>query len=211
MQQRRNLDLDTRGYYLADEVLSGKRFRDIERALPDTESSGTRKLLEIESFLELSREIRTNPSTMQVLEGLIPIQGIYFRKNRDHNWSLKFHRDSIIPIKGTGPWKSAGNKDGFNNVHAPFEFIERCVAVRVALDDCEDGDLRVVPGSHLNQSIEANKNETVVKVPKGHALVLRPNLLHGSSKLVSSVSRRVLHFLYAPSKPPHSYRWYHAA
>jgi hypothetical protein len=44
----------------------------------------------------------------------------------------------------------------------------------------------------------------------GDALVLRPLLLHSSSKASGSGMRRVLHFLFGPPELPYGLRWQHA-
>ena len=49
------------------------------------------------------------------------------------------------------------------------------------------------------------------KSAAGAALVLRPLLLHASSKASGESRRRVLHFLFAPADPPNGLRWQHAA
>lgn len=41
----------------------------------------------------------------------------------------------------------------------------------------------------------------------GAALVMRPLLLHASSKSLGTGRRRVLHFLFGPPSLPHGLRW----
>ncbi|MDA2933344.1 hypothetical protein MYX82_03265 [Acidobacteria bacterium AH-259-D05] len=49
--------------------------------------------------------------------------------------------------------------------------------------------------------------ETTCVVPKGGVLVMRPLLLHASSKSITIEPRRVLHFLLGPPQLPHGLRW----
>jgi hypothetical protein len=44
----------------------------------------------------------------------------------------------------------------------------------------------------------------------GAVLLMRPLLLHASSKASGSGLRRVLHLLFAPRALPHDLRWHHA-
>lgn len=97
-----------------------------------------------------------------------------------------------------------------NCVRPSLEFINRCVAVRLSLDDALEGDLLVVPGSHRNDDPPMRDEAISVPVQRGGVLVMRPSLVHGSTKLEECPSRRVLHFLYASPKVPDSYHWSHA-
>jgi ectoine hydroxylase-related dioxygenase (phytanoyl-CoA dioxygenase family) len=91
--------------------------------------------------------------------------------------------------------------------------------VRLHLDDCaeEDGPLRVVPGSHLDTwdtpeaAARARRLHGEVSCPgrRGSLLVMRPLLLHASSKACGRSRRRVLHFLFGPRGLPHGLRWQH--
>jgi len=89
--------------------------------------------------------------------------------------------------------------------------------VRLHLDDCgvENGPLRVVPGSHCvgrlsdaeARALRDRDGEVECLVPKGGALILRPLLLHSSSKATAPSHRRVLHFLFGPAKAPFGLEW----
>ena len=102
-------------------------------------------------------------------------------------------------------------------VQAPVEVLEQMVAVRLHIDACTaaDGPLRVVPGSHMQgiftpQSAllaRASLGEVVCEAGEGSTLVMRPLLLHASSKSSGTGRRRVLHFLYGPPSLPHGLRW----
>jgi ectoine hydroxylase-related dioxygenase (phytanoyl-CoA dioxygenase family) len=75
--------------------------------------------------------------------------------------------------------------------------------------------LRVVPGSHRLGRIDAaaahrereDRGEDAVSVSKGGLMVMRPLLLHASSKTLADSPRRVLHFVYGPSALPDGLRW----
>lgn len=70
----------------------------------------------------------------------------------------------------------------------------------------ESGALRVIPGLHSKgrvdpksaEALRSQHGETVVPVARGGALVMRPLLLHASSKATSEAPRRVLHFVFGP-------------
>jgi len=108
-------------------------------------------------------------------------------------------------IAGWGPWSV---KEGVTYAYAPAHALEQVVALRLHLDDSneDNGPLRVLPGTqnhgvlsdeeiHL-LSAEAAPIECCVGV--GGVVLMRPLVIHGSSKAVSNEPRRVLHIEYAP-------------
>ncbi|NOX98453.1 MAG: phytanoyl-CoA dioxygenase family protein [Verrucomicrobia bacterium] len=197
------------GFVVIDEVLTQDCCDRIAECLPNIGSSGSRALLEVECFQELAGDIRRNEKLAGILEDLVAIQCIYFRKTKEHNWSIKMHRDRVVPVEGSGPWDSSGVKEGMKSVRPPLDFLNGCVAVRVSLDGAPEGDLLVVPGSHQSDDAPARGDAISVPVGKGGVMLMRPLLVHGSTKLETSPSRRVLHFLYAPAELPDEYQWYH--
>jgi hypothetical protein len=108
-------------------------------------------------------------------------------------------------------------KEGELFVQPPVCVLEQLLAIRLHLDDCDEqnGALRVVPGSHrlgrLNSTEshrERNQRGTeVVSVPRGGAMLMRPLLLHASSKANVERPRRVLHFVFGPEHLPAGLRW----
>lgn len=94
---------------------------------------------------------------------------------------------------------------------------ERNWLVRGHLDDCgaDAGPLRVVSGSNrfgrLGEpealAMRAERGETTCMAAIGDALVMRPLLLHASSRARAPVRRRVLHFLFGPERLPHGLVW----
>jgi hypothetical protein len=46
-----------------------------------------------------------------------------------------------------------------------------------------------------------------VSVPRGGAMLMRPLLLHASSKAAADIPRRVLHFVFGPAQLPEGLRW----
>ena len=103
---------------------------------------------------------------------------------------------------------------------APTAVLADLVAVRIHLDDCgaSSGPLRVVPGSHLYGRFAAknardrrqSNGEVTCTLRRGDALLMRPLLLHASSKAISDLPRRILHFLFGSPLLPLGLRWHHA-
>jgi ectoine hydroxylase-related dioxygenase (phytanoyl-CoA dioxygenase family) len=94
------------------------------------------------------------------------------------------------------------------------------LTVRLHLDDADEqnGALRVVPGSHRSGRLTATSireirklnSEVVCSVRAGDALLMRPLLLHASSRSQLPRHRRVLHIEYAGFSLPDGLEWHEA-
>ena len=196
------------GFTVVADIVSTNRCQELVAKLPSIDTSGSRTLLSDPCFAELSVRCREHAGLQTLLQNLVAVQCTFFRKSQDHNWSIRLHRDTLIPVKGNGQWPRAGIKEGLQFVRPDRPFLDRCVAVRISLDDVPEGDLIVVPNSHLGAA-NCDRNPTLtVRVPQGGALIMRPTLLHASAKLQCSQDRRVLHYLFAPKELPAGYQWH---
>jgi len=112
------------------------------------------------------------------------------------------------------------NKGGTWFVQPPVGVLEQLVALRLHIDDCGlgDGPLNVVAGSHRGGRLDDRaaialrdaRGHVACLVPRGGAMLMRPLLLHASSKATGASRRRVLHFLFGPPRLPHGLAWAHA-
>ena len=182
---------------------------------------GARHLLTLPWCERMAGQLRA----AQLLADLIPqghlaVQCTYFEKSRDTNWLVALHQDLAIPVQRKlehPALKGWALKDATHFVQAPPQVLEQLVAVRVHLEDCgpDDGPLRVVPGSHAMGVIDSaaalqlrdERGELACPAAQGAALVMRPLLLHASSKASGSSRRRVLHFLFGPAQLPYGLAW----
>jgi Phytanoyl-CoA dioxygenase (PhyH) len=136
------------------------------------------------------------------------VKSIYFNKPPMSNWLVAWHQDTKIEvekrqnIEGYGQWSE---KEELLTVRPPVEVLENICTVRIHLDDCDatNGALKVVPKSHtmgiLNDAeiLDLEKNATLCEVEKGGILLMKPLILHASSKSTSLNNRRVLHLEFA--------------
>jgi ectoine hydroxylase-related dioxygenase (phytanoyl-CoA dioxygenase family) len=141
-----------------------------------------------------------------------PFRATFFDKSPQSNWLVVWHQDTALPLRerldvpGWGPWSL---KDGIPYAHAPTSALSQVVALRVSFDDStiENGPLRVLPGTHISgvlsddgvHELATHIDSVDCVVPKGGVLVMRPLLVHASSKSQSEAQRRVLHVEYAAS------------
>jgi ectoine hydroxylase-related dioxygenase (phytanoyl-CoA dioxygenase family) len=217
---------DSEGFGITPPIFSGAECSAIESYMAGIggEGIGTRNLLGNEWCKKLAVSLKETPLIRSILSSdHVAVQCTYFEKSKDQNWLVSVHQDLSIPVRDrvehpelTG-WSE---KEGSIFVQPPTGVLEKLVAVRLHLDDCQmdDGPLKVVPGSHklgrLNNESALNernkRGETVCAVEKGAALLMRPLLLHASSKATGHSKRRVLHIVFGPSILPFGLRWQHA-
>lgn len=215
---------DSAGYMITIPVISDVECDAAIEHLSSGGHIGLRNLLQREWCVDLARKIVDHPAVAAVVpEGTVPVQCTAFEKSPRRNWLVSLHQDLSIPVaerisdpEVTG-WS---HKEGVLYAQPPSAILEQLIAVRVQLDPCrpDDGSLRVVPGSHNRGRISDSEafalrdriGETECAVPRGAVLIMRPLLLHASSKLEGAHVRRVLHFLFGPRELPFGLRWAHA-
>ncbi len=219
-------DFDTHGY-LVTAALFDESACQIWQSNLDTmpiAMAGNRNLLASDWCATLAHELKNHPLLAQVLpQSLVAVQCTLFEKSLDRNWLVALHQDLSIPVaeKIDHPALSGWTeKEGVIFVQPPIELLQQLVALRLHIDDCavSDGPLKVVPGSHLHgrvsqtlaQSLRSNNGEVICPVARGGVMIMRPLLLHASSKATGQSRRRVLHFLFAPKTLPFGLRWHHA-
>src|SRR5580692_11614903 len=173
--------------------------------------AGSRRLLDEVWCAHLAGALRGNA---------VAVQCTLFDKLPTKNWLVALHQDLSIPVRDRVDCPECSGwseKEGQLYVQPPVSVLEQLVAVRIHIDDCpaENGALRVVPHSHLEGRIDPSRaealrsqhGETVVPVARGGTLVMRPLILHASSKATSLASRRVLHFVFGPPTLPLGLEW----
>jgi ectoine hydroxylase-related dioxygenase (phytanoyl-CoA dioxygenase family) len=164
--------------------------------------SGISRIARAEKVLQIVKEI--------LGEDAIPFRATLFDKSPTSNWLVMWHQDTALPLlekkhaEGWGPWSL---KDGVIYAHAPAAALEQVLAVRLNLDDSnlKNGPLRVLPGTHeggvlTDQQIHelSEKVQSVdCPVARGGAVLMRPLVVHASSKSTNDQPRRVVHIEYA--------------
>lgn len=146
------------------------------------------------------------------------VKSIYFDKPGESNWFVSYHQDLTISVKekssvaGFGPWSVKENQYA---VKPPLDILENNFTIRIHLDDttASNGALRVIPGSHLKgiyrpENIDWTiERETVCDVPKAAIMILRPLLLHASSRTTNNKKRRVIHIEFSSTDLPSPLDW----
>ncbi len=215
--------LDLHGFLVLPGVLDEKAIRSVENGLSGLSmaGAGTRNLLARSWCQELSQRIATHPAIRLLLPSSPgAVQCTYFEKSQDQNWLVSLHQDLSIPVRERvdhPELRGWSLKEEQLFVQPPASLLEKLLAVRVHLDDCgaDSGPLRVVRGSHRfgrvseeqARALRDTNGETICEADAGSALVMRPLLLHASSKATAAHHRRVLHFLFGSDSPGYGLQW----
>ena len=190
-------------------------------AAMDAEDAGSRNLLEQPWCAALVFPIRSYLQSIGLLpDDAVAVQCTLFRKTPDCNWKVPYHQDLSIPVAAriANPVLSGwSQKEDGHYVQPPAELLDALLAVRLHLDACDAdaGALRVVPGSQrlgrlspeCIAAMDKRSDEVACTADAGDLVLMKPLLLHASSKAERPVGRRVLHFLFAPRQPGCGLQW----
>jgi ectoine hydroxylase-related dioxygenase (phytanoyl-CoA dioxygenase family) len=184
-------------------------------------SHGIRNLLAVPIVRELAVSVAVHTLAEAVLgKDCFAVKGTFFNKTQKSNWKVVWHQDLTIMVRerrevpGFGPWTI---KAGINHVQPPADILNHILAIRLHLDESgpDNGPLRVVPGSHKQGRLPAEKvsewqkaKSVVCTVPRGGAVLMRPLMLHASSACVAPKPRRVIHLEFAAGPLPGGLEWY---
>lgn len=104
-----------------------------------------------------------------------------------------------------------------HHAQPPVSVLNTMVTFRLHLGaaDEDNGCLKVIPGSHKHgilddiaiAEIVRRANAVPCVVAAGDAVVLRPHVLHSSSKAERPSHRRVIHIEYSDYVLPNGARW----
>jgi hypothetical protein len=210
--------IDTQGFAIIPGVLDDTEVNhfisQVTQSSLRRSRAGIRHVLGNALVAELARDPRLLETAARVLGGkAFPFRGTLFDKSPRANWLVAWHQDTALPLRkrhdlsGWGPWSV---KDGVVYAHAPAMVLGRIVAMRIHLDDSTplNGPLRVLPGTHTQGVLsddEIHGLSTKIEsldciVRRGGVVVMRPLLVHSSTKSQAEIQRRVLHIEYAASE-----------
>jgi ectoine hydroxylase-related dioxygenase (phytanoyl-CoA dioxygenase family) len=210
-------DIAERGFSILPDAFSAVSIDRLEKGLREAplprSRAGIRHALRHPAVLEVSRSPTLLGVARAILgNGAFPFRATLFDKSPSSNWLVVWHQDTALPPRARkdvaewGPWSI---KDGVIYAHGPERALSRVVALRLHLDDSvrENGPLRVLPGTHTMGVLDDNAIRDLSNrmspvdclVPLGGILVMRPLIVHASSKSKSETPRRVLHIEYAAS------------
>lgn len=166
-----------------------------------------------------SKEMREIVVALQG-ENSKPVRSIFFDKTPASNWYVTWHQDLSIAVEkridteGFGPWTL---KDGTIHTQPPQDVLEQIVSLRIHLDPCpiENGAIKFIAGSHKGGIVDPaniptltdSSNAICCEAEKGDVILMRPLILHSSSKSTMPDHRRVLHLEFSSIELPNGLSW----
>lgn len=228
-------ELNENGFAIVENVIDSKGVKRLKDELDSIASSeaakkkgqsifGVRNLLKEVPFVA---EIANSGELRRLFEPIIGndakvVRAIYFDKTPEANWKVAWHQDLTIAVrekretKGFEAWST---KAGVAHVQPPDSILEKILTVRLHLDHTDEtnGALKVLPRSHKKGRLSASEIERLKAsvspdlcvVPEGGAFLMRPLLLHASSKCFgASRRRRVVHLEFSATRLPNGLDWH---
>lgn len=224
-------DFQKKGFTIIEHIFTEEEIACITAVLNQTNAEGpafrkTTDLFAIRQFLKAVPGIQPLVFTAR-LNSIISktfgpdyfaVKSIYFDKPEVSNWFVAWHQDLTIGVDkrvdlpGFGPWTI--KQDQFA-VTPPLELLENIFTIRIHLDDTDEnnGALKVIPGSHRKgvcrpETIDwENEEQEICRVKKGGIMIMRPLLLHASSRTTNGNRRRVLHIEFSNRPLPDGLSW----
>jgi ectoine hydroxylase-related dioxygenase (phytanoyl-CoA dioxygenase family) len=206
-----SMQVEQDGYAIVPSVFTPKDVQSLALTLESSNlprsRAGVRHLLSHPAVMNVANDPRLLGIARSILgNDAFPFKATLFDKSPETNWLITWHQDTALPLRekqetpGWGPWST---KEGIAYAHAPATVLEKVVALRFHLDDStnENGPLRIVSSTHRKGVLSDEEVEAIVGdaaplaclVPKGGIIVMRPLIIHASSKSQSDISRRVIH------------------
>lgn len=228
-------EFEDKGYFIIDDVFSEAAVDEMIRTInnADQEQPSFRKtaaLFAIRRFVQEIPGIRSLVFGERIKQIITEYGGrdyfvsksIYFDKPGLSNWFVAYHQDLTIAVDkksifpGYGPWTK---KQDMFAVQPPLDILAGNFTIRIHLDDTDEtnGALKVIPGSHNKgiyrpESIDWTvEKEEICRVRSGGIMLMKPLLLHSSSRTTEDKKRRVMHLEFSNAVLPKGLGWAEAS
>lgn len=221
--QRYIKQLNHKGFAINQHIYTQREVNRIGKILAEHDVENIIAIRQLLKKLPDLKEIIFNSNLLKILKAIHPdlflVKALYFNKPPQSNWYVTWHQDMIInvvkkvPTEGYTSWTK---KEDVIGVRPPKDILDNLITVRIHLDDTNDknGALSVIPGSHraIHQENEAKiiTSGTLpysCQVDKGGVQLMKPLLLHASSKSVSNKRRRVIHLEFSADNLADGLEW----
>lgn len=219
------------GYAIADNIFPSEQLQSIVQLIEQADKSAptfrkTADLFAIRQFLKevpaistqiFNERLRTLVYTL-FGEDYFVVKSIYFDKPESSNWFVAWHQDLTISvdrkadIPGFSSWTTKYNQFA---VQPAVKILNDNFTIRIHLDDTnkDNGALSVIPASHLKGIYRPDRieyeaeNKAVCAVKAGGVMIMRPLLMHSSSKSTNGKRRRVIHLEFSRATLPDTINW----
>ena len=215
--------LEDVGYSVMKTDINSVQIEQLRATLFSERKAGARCLLDDANVCEVSRQLKDQLSNSGLLSpSAIAIQAIAFDKTANTNWQVTWHQDLMYPFTAhphSTDYTLSCEKDGVVYARPPLPVLEQLTAVRLHLDDCDEGNgpLKISPGSHQHGIVKSKDVVSLVQTHgevtclarEGEVILMKVLALHASSKATHPKHRRVLHIVYH-SGDPITEKWHRA-
>ncbi|BCD97962.1 phytanoyl-CoA dioxygenase family protein [Marinagarivorans cellulosilyticus] len=197
-----------------DAPITGGGLRRAEMALASVKvvlnSMSVRRLLKLYMGATDNQWYKTEPAL---------VRAILFDKTPKQNWLVAWHQDKTVCVTqrfehpGWGPWSV---KNSVIHVQPPLAVLQHQLALRIHIDDANanNGCLKILPSSHIAGVMKEADIQTIDKssaviceAKAGDVLLMKPHVLHASSKAKTPSARRVLHLEFSTYRLPEGIAW----
>lgn len=206
----------THGFELVENIISSNDIDNIHREIDQLQECDSAGVRHVDTKLSTLQQLAKSAPALQLAEYYMQdkpqlMRCILFNKTPETNWLVSWHQDKTLcmPRKFEHPdWGPWSIKDGLHHVQPPLTILNQMITLRVHLDDNhrENGCLKVLSGSHQQGILSTRKiqsfseaiSPTYCVAPKRSVLVMKPLLVHASSKAIKPDRRRVIHMEFVP-------------
>ncbi|MGV0831169.1 phytanoyl-CoA dioxygenase family protein [Empedobacter brevis] len=224
-------EIENLGFTTINNIYSEEEVEKIIETINQVETSKdtfrkSADLFAIRQFLKEVPETQKlifNPKLNEIIEKLFGqnyfvVKSIYFDKPETSNWYVSYHQDLTISVdqkielENFSPWTIKQNQFA---VQPPIEILENIFTIRIHLDETDEnnGALRVVEKSHLKKIYRPEtidwktEKEVTCNVEKGGIMIMKPLILHSSSRTTNNKKRRVIHIEFSDIDLPNELNW----
>ncbi|MBS7788307.1 phytanoyl-CoA dioxygenase family protein [Flavobacterium sp. CYK-55] len=229
--EKHKIELDENGFTTINSVYNIQEVEQIISTIENVDKSKetfrkSNDLFAIRQFLnEVPESINFvfNQNLKKVIQDIFGdnffvVKSIYFDKPENSNWYVSYHQDLTISVdkkielENFGPWTKKQNQFA---VQPPIEILENIFTIRIHLDETDEnnGALKVIPKSHAKkiyrpETIDwAIETEISCNVEKGGIMIMKPLILHSSSRTTNNKKRRVIHIEFSSLELPEELKW----
>ena len=148
------------------------------------------------------------------------VRVIFFDKTPEKNWLVTWHQDKTVALNqkfDLEGWERWTLKDGTHHVQPSVAVLDQMITIRLHLDPANDenGCLKVIPSSHKNGILKQKQIDKIVSeedrvlcvADVGDAVIMRPHVLHASSKAIVPDHRRIVHVEFSGFELPEGIDW----
>lgn len=231
IKERHKIDIAENGFTTIDNIYSNREISQIflTIAQADKNKDTFRKSADLFAIRQFLKELPNiynlvfNNNLQNVIQQLFGknyfvVKSIYFDKPETSNWYVPYHQDLTISvdkkveIENFGPWTTKQNQFA---VQPPIDILESIFTIRIHLDDTDEnnGALKVIPKSHIKKIYRPEtidwktETETTCNVKKGGIMIMKPLILHSSSRTTNNKRRRVIHIEFSNQELPTTLKW----